>query len=169
VSTGRTTVTWDVNHGTFLNYVMYPRSDGSFAILEIDGSAVAQGLVLSQTINSPSVSSLTGGFALGLSGFEPPSLTAPEAATGQVTFSIGQPFAGTLDFISNGAVQAGVALQANVLTVDPNSGQETVSVTSGSSALQNGVLFLYIVDSARAVVFESDGTRVLTGLMLRQF
>ncbi|HKD91977.1 MAG TPA: hypothetical protein VKB56_08740, partial [Terriglobales bacterium] len=168
-TTGRTTVTWDVNHGVFLNYAMYPRSDGSFAILELDASAVAHGFVLAQTINSPSVSTLVGGFALGLSGFEPPSLTAPEGITGQVTFSIGQPFAGTLDAISNGAAQTGAALQASVVTVDPTSGKATINVTTGSSGLPNGLLFLYIVDSTRAVVFESDGTRAITGLMLRQF
>ena len=168
-TTGRTTVTWDVNHGVFLNYVLYPRSDGSFAILELDASAVAHGFVLAQTINSPSVSTLVGGFALGLSGFEPPSLTAPEGITGQVTFSIGQPFAGTLDAISNGAAQTGAALQASVVTVDPTSGKATINVTTGSSGLPNGLLFLYIVDSTRAVVFESDGTRAITGLVLRQF
>lgn len=168
-ATGRTTITWDVNHGAFLQYVAYPRSDGGFVILELDGSAVAEGNVLPQTITSAGLSTLAGGFALGLFGFEPPVLANPQAITGQLTYSVGQPLNGILDLTSNAAATAAMALEANVIAVDATTGRGTASVQDGSAALKGGFLIFYFVDSNTALVFESDGTRLDTGTMLRQF
>ncbi|HZU22582.1 MAG TPA: hypothetical protein VE998_07085 [Terriglobales bacterium] len=169
VNTGRTTLTWNVNHGVALQYAAYPRSDGGFFILETDASAVAAGVVLPQTITSPSLTTLAGGFAVVLSGFEPISLSNPEGLTGQFTYTVGKSLGGTLDVSANGAFSAGLALHATVNTVDPNTGRGTASVQSGSAALANGFLVFYVVDSNRVLVLDSDGSRIVSGAMLRQF
>ena len=168
-TTGRTTITWDVNHGAFLQYVAYPRSDGSLVILKLDPSAVAEGVVLPQTITSPGLSTLAGGFALGFSGFEPAALANPEAMTGQLTYSVGQTLNGTLDLVSSGTTTSALALQASVISIDAATGRGTASVQAGSAALKGGFLIFYMLDSNTALVFEQDGTRLDSGLMLRQF
>lgn len=168
-ATGRTTITWNVNHGTFLQYVAYPRSDGGFVILELDGSAVAEGAVLPQTITSAGLSTLAGGFSLGLAGFEPVTLANPEAISGQLTYSVGQTLNGTLDLVNNGTTTSALALQANVISIDAATGRGTAAVQNGSTALTGGLLIFYMLDSNTALVFESDGARLDTGMMLRQF
>jgi hypothetical protein len=168
-ATGRTTITWDVNHGALLQYVAYPRSDGGFAILELDGSAVAEGTVLPQTITSAGLSTLAGGFALGLSGFEPPAVANTEGVTGQLTYAVGQTLNGTLDIVSSGASVSAAALQAAIISIDAGTGRGTAAVQAGSAALPGGFVVFYMLDSNTALVFESDGTRVMTGAMLRQF
>ncbi|MBV8207740.1 MAG: Ig-like domain-containing protein [Acidobacteria bacterium] len=167
-NTGRTTVTWNANH-VYLNYVMYPRSDGGFAILETDGSAVSIGAVLPQTIASFSLTTLAGGFAFSLSGFEPASPPAPEGITGQWTFTVGQTLGGSVDVVAGSTPSTGNTIKANVLSVDPGTGRATIQVLDSSTALVHGVLVVYILDSNNALIFDSDTARLMTGTAVRQF
>ena len=43
-TSGRTTVTWTVNNGAMSQFVLYPRNDGGFVMLEVDGNAAAEGM-----------------------------------------------------------------------------------------------------------------------------
>ncbi|MBZ5569132.1 MAG: Ig-like domain-containing protein [Acidobacteriia bacterium] len=166
---GRTTVNWTVNNGAVLQYVLYPRSDGGFAMLEIDGTAAAEGIVLPQTLSSPSTFSQTGNFAVTLTGGEPPSSLANESITGQFVLPGGAAFSGALDIDENGATTQGGAFQVGVFTVDVNSGRGVATALPSSSVLSNASFILYILDADKALILENDNARVLTGVMTRQY
>ena len=167
-ASGRTTVTWTVNGGAISQFVLYPRNDGGFVMLEIDASAVAEGIVLPQTVSTPSTFSLQGNFVVGLAGAEPPTSAASESISGQLVLPGGAPFTGVLDIVANGTVTQGGAFQVGNFTVDVNSGRGVATALPSSAVLGNASFILYILDADQALVLESDSVRVLTGKMARQ-
>ena len=168
-ASGRTTVNWTVNNGTILQYVLYPRNDGGFTMLEVDAINAAHGVVLPQTLSTPSVFSLTGGYSAGLAGTEPANGSSPESITGQMLLTGGAAFSGLLDVNDHGTVTQGAAVQVGAFVVDFNSGRGTATVLSSSPVLSGGNLVLYILDSDHALILETDSTRILTGAIARQF
>ena len=59
--------------------------------------------------------------------------------------------------------------QAGALLIELSGGRGTASVLSNSQALPGGSLIFYVLDANRALVLESDGTRLLSGMLARQF
>lgn len=167
-ASGRTTVTWTVNNGATSQFVLYPRNDGGFVILEIDASAAAEGIVLPQTVSTPSTFSLQGNFVVGLAGAEPPGSAASESISGRLVLPGGTPFTGVLDIVANGTVTQGGAFQVGNFTVDVNSGRGVATALPSSAVLGNASFILYILDADQALILESDSVRVLTGKMARQ-
>ncbi len=165
---GRTTVTWTVNNGAMSQFVFYPRNDGGFVMLEVDGSAAAEGMVLPQTVSAPSTFSLQGNFAVTLAGAEPPSSVANESITGHIALPGGAPFTGVLDIVASGVATQGGAFQVGGFTVDVNSGRGVAAALPSSAVLGNASFILYILDSDQALILETDNVRVLTGKMVRQ-
>ena len=45
----------------------------------------------------------------------------------------------------------------------------TATILSSSPVLANGTVIIYILDANNALLFESDGDRILTGTITRQF
>ncbi len=168
-ASGRTSLSWTVNNGSVLQYAMYPLQGGGFAMLEVDGVNVAAGLVYPQSNAGGGVFSLAGSYAASLAGFELSNLTSQESVTGQIVLNGQSSFSGTLDVASNGASTEGASLQAGALLIGLSNGRGTASVLTNSQALAGGSLVFYILDADRALVLESDGTRVLTGMLARQF
>ena len=168
-SSGRTTVTWTVNNGRISQYVVYPRSDGGFVMLQVDGNGVGEGIVLPQTLSNPSVFSLTGNFALSLEGNEPPTGNGGESISGQLVFGGGKPFTGTLDIDKNGAVTEGGAFQVGIFTVDTGSGRGVATADPNSAVLNNANLILYVLDANHALMMENDSVRIVTGVVTRQY
>jgi hypothetical protein len=158
-----------VNNGTALQYVLYPRGDGGFAMLEVDATNAGEGLVLPQTVSSPSTFSETGDFAVALSGEEPPSSVGTESITGQFILPGGTPFSGVLDIDLNGTTTQGGVFQVGIFTVDVNTGRGIATAQPSSSVLDNASFILYIVDSGKALILENDSARLLAGTMTRQF
>ena len=167
-ASGRTTVTWTVNNGAMSQFVLYPRNDGGFVMLEVDGNAAAEGIVLPQTVSAPSTFSLQGNFAVTLAGAEPPSSVASESITGHIVLPGGAPFTGVLDIDANGTATQGGAFQVGGFTVDVNTGRGVAAALPSSAVLSNASFILYILDSDQALILESDNVRVLTGKMVRQ-
>jgi hypothetical protein len=167
-ASGRTTVTWTVNNGAMSQYVLYPRNDGGFVILEVDGNAAAEGIVLPQTVSAPSTFSLEGNFAVVAAGAEPPSGVANESITGHMVLPGGTPFTGVLDIDADGMVTQGGAFQVGGFTVDVNTGRGVATALPSSAVLGNASFILYILDADQAMILESDNVRVLTGKMARQ-
>ena len=165
---GRTTVTWTVNNGAMSQFVFYPRNDGGFVMLEVDGGAAAEGVVLPQTVSAPSTFSLQGNFAVTLAGAEPPSSVANESITGHVALPGGAPFTGVLDIVANGTATQGGAFTVGGFTVDVNTGRGFATALPSSAVLSNAGFILYILDSDQALILETDNVRVLTGKMARQ-
>ena len=166
---GRTTVNWTVNNGATSQYVLYPRRDGGFVMLEVDGAAAADGIVLPQTLPNESTFSLQGNFAVSLSGGEPPTRVASESITGQVLFPGGAPFTGVLDIDANGMSTQGGAFQVGVFTVDVNTGRGFATALPSSAVLPDAGFIVYIVSADQALILETDTTRVLTGEVTRQY
>jgi hypothetical protein len=167
-TSGRTTVTWTVNNGAMSQFVLYPRNDGGFVMLEVDGTAAAEGIVLPQTVSAPSTFSLQGNFAVTLAGAESPSTVVNESITGHIVLPGGAPFTGVLDIVANGMATQGGAFTVGGFTVDVNSGRGVAAALPSSSVLGNASFILYILDADQALVLESDSARVLTGKMTRQ-
>ena len=137
-------------------------------ILEVDGSADAEGVVLPQTVATPNTFSLQGNFAIGLAGAEPPSSAANESITGQTVLPGGAPFTAVIDIAANGMATQGGAFQVGGFIVDVNNGRGVAAALPSSAVLGNASLILYILESDQALVLESDNVRVLTGKMVRQ-
>ena len=165
---GRTTATWTIAGGTTSQFVLYPRSDGGFVMLETDGSNVAEGLALQQTLTSPSGFSLAGNLALGMTGYEA-SATTPEALTGNLMITHQGALSGILDTADSTGVTVRDELQIGAFSVALDTGRGTATILSSSGALANGTVIIYILDANNALIFESDGNRVLTGTIARQF
>jgi len=165
-ASGRTTATWTVGNGTTQQFVLYPRSDGGFAMLETDGT-IASGLALQQTLTSPSVFSLAGNLAILLNGYEA-STTSPEVITGSLVITHKGALSGTLDTADSTGTTVGGIPQIGSYTVDPNTGRGVIAIFPSSPILTNGSVIIYLIDANNALVFESDGNRILTGVIGRQ-
>jgi hypothetical protein len=167
-ASGRTTATWTVGNGAASQFVLYPRSDGGFVMLETDGASIAEGLALPQTLTSPSVFSLEGSLAVEMTGYEA-SATTPEVLTGYLAINNNGALAGTLDTANSSGITLGAPLQIGSFNVALSTGRGVISLLSSSSELANGTVIIYILDANNALIFESDGNRVLTGTIARQF
>jgi hypothetical protein len=168
-TSGRTTINWTVNNGAVLQYALYPRSDGGFVMLEIDGTAAAEGVVLPQTLSSPSTFSQIGNFAVALSGGEPPTSLDNETITGQFVLPGGAAFSGALDIDENGATTQRGSFQVGVFTVDVSSGRGVATALPSSAVLGDASFILYLLDTDKALILENDNVRVLTGVAARQY
>jgi hypothetical protein len=166
--TGRTTATWTANGGTKLQYVLYPRSDGGLVIMETDSVYLSSGVALPQTLSATNLPPL-GTFALRMGGHELTTATTGERITGQITRLNGSTFSGTVDAFNNGTNSAGLAIQLITFNVNASSGRTVLSVPTTSGALTSGTVILYPVNDDQCFMFESDGSRLLTGTLQRQY
>ncbi len=167
-ASGRTTATWTIGNGTASQFVLYPRSNGGFVMLETDGGNIAEGLALQQTLTSPSVFSLAGNLALGMTGYEA-TATTPEVLTGNLVITHLGALSGILDTADSTGVTVRDILQIGAFSVALDTGRGTATILSSSPVLANGTVIIYILDTNNALLFESDGDRILTGTITRQF
>ena len=166
-SSGRTTVTWTVG-GTTQQYVLYPRFDGGFNMVETDSLNTGSGLVLRQTLTTPSVISLIGSFALDLSGADQSS--GQEVATGVINLTGSTTnIQGTVDLQTSGGAVSGGIFQAGAFTVDIATGRGITTVVSTSQVIPGGQLILYLIDANHALVLEADSAREVSGVLTKQF
>jgi hypothetical protein len=166
-STGRTTVTWTAG-GITQQYALYPRFDGGFAMVEIDGANTGSGLVQRQTLATPSVISLIGSFALDISGNE--QTAGQEIATGVINLTGSTTnIQGTVDVQNAVFTVSSGTFQAGAFTVDIATGRGITTVVSSSQVIPGGQLILYLLDANHALVLESDGARQVSGVLTKQF
>ncbi len=167
-ASGRTSMTWTANNGSLLQYVLYPRADGGFVMLETDGSSVAAGSAFPQALSYVGAATPVGNFALGLTGTEL-AAGSQVAISGQLVLTGGASFSGTLDSAASSALVNGIAFQAEWTTVDATTGRGLAAVPADSAVLSGGTLIFYILDSDRALSLESDSTRIYAGILVRQY
>jgi len=156
---GRTQLSLTANGKTY-QFVLYPTADQESFLAEVDSSVIA-GPALSQQNFVITTGSLAGNFASTWTGSSFAGGNGFEAATGQVVINGGGAITGTLDIALNGVVTSGSTFTASYF-VD-STGYVTAMFTSPSSALSNGTLALYPVDSQRFLSMEVDSNRILTG------
>lgn len=161
-------VTLTLSDNSTIGLAAYPAADGSVTLIGTDGTFAGAGVALHQA-SSLGQGALTGSFALNWNGtlFGSTSLEE-EDISGQLT--------GNSSGVINGALDVSVF---SVLT-NPNApASGSFSVPSSGRGLitaQVGGLFpttfshnAYVVDNNTTLVLDTDGTRVLLGVMKRQY
>jgi hypothetical protein len=146
------------------NYAAYVTSAGSFEIIELDTDGIALGMGFLQA----STASLVGSFALNLSGSVNASGFPEEDVAGQVEFASGSSVpVGSIDINDAGKVVSGDAiLNGSSIVPTDSRGRGTATVQTSSTTFP---VAYYVVDDNSALLLETDGQRIMIGLMARQF
>lgn len=156
---GRSAATWTVG-GSAQQLVLYPRADGGFNFVRLDAGSPSHGVAFAQPASSFSPTTLSGNFVANLTG----ATASGEAdMAGQLAFRGGTSFTGVLAVNDNGATTAGATLTAGAYAVNGVTGRGTAALTSTAPTLGGATLFVYIIDSNRALLLSSGGTRPLAG------
>ena len=162
---GRTTATWTANGGTKLSYILYPRNDGGFVILENDGIYGGTGVAMPQANPTElNVLSLGGAFALSLQGSELATPLVGESITGHLAATTSSTLVGSVDNVKSGQ---GVDFGLNLTSL--NFAPQRYAFGISSTALTGGPVIAYRINDEQAFCIDSDGSRILVGAMQRQF
>ncbi len=167
---GRATASMALNDNTgrTLNFVLYPKADGSVAMLDIDSNVIlAAGQAMPQT-GPFAASSLDGAFALNWNGTLFSTPPAVEDITGVLVGASGS--LGVILDVSTFNSKAGFTQTASAsgpLTVAPN-GRGTAALLEANSKVPL-TQALYLVNRDTALTLDIDSVRVLTGAIRRQY
>ena len=164
---GRAELTVAIN-GQARKFVLYPESAGIYLALEIDGVQTTSGRAYLQTSNV-GASLWTGTYPGTIAGTD--FINAPggeEDAVGLFSPNGGSALSGTLDINDGGTIFRNAVLSGNYLT-SATAGRLTGSLNTSSSLLSSGQFVIYIIDANRALIMESDSSRVLIGQMEKAF
>jgi hypothetical protein len=135
-------------------------------LIEMDTNTIASGFAFPQA----SAGALQGAYALNLAGASGPKNGAVEQdVIGEVTAAGTTSFNGDL-YINNYALATLVphsSLTSSTAVVSPTANGRGTATIATSVATYS--LAYYIIDSNTALLLESDGARVTTGLLYRQF
>ncbi len=171
-NSGRVAFVLMVN-GAQANFVGYPVAfNGAsgpvrmFELIELDKNSIATGIAIAQT----STNSLQGNYALNLAGVSGPKNGAVEQdVIGHITTLGNTSFSGTLD-INNFALTtttlAAPLTIATAIVTSASNGRDTAMLVTNVASFS---LAYYIIDDNNALLLETDGARVMTGLVSRQF
>lgn len=160
---GRAELTVTIN-GQARKFVLYPESTGVYAVLEIDGVQTTSGRAYLQTSNV-TTSLWTGSYAGAMAGTD--FINAPggeEDAVGLFVPNGGSALSGSLDINDGGTIFRNSSVSGNYLP-SATAGRLTGSVTTTFNGLSSGQFVFYIIDANRALVMESDSSRILVGQM----
>lgn len=169
---GRVAVVLIVN-GAQVNFIGYPVAFSGpsgpvrmLELIELDKTTIATGIALPQT----STNSLQGNYALNLAGIPGPNNGANEQdVIGQITTLGNTSFSGTLDinnFTLTTTTLAAPLTNATAIVTTTSNGRDTATMATNADSFS---LTYYIVDDNNALLLETDGARVTTGLVSRQF
>ena len=152
---GKTVGTW--------NYAGYQASNGAMLMVETDSVnvlSVVSGTAYQQTSNV----GLQGGYAANFTGT---SSGSQEDIVGQFTVNNTTISTGTLNLNTlPGGVTAGAPITQALVVAPDTLGRGTATI---STSAQNYPIAYYVIDQNTALVIESDGTRNVTGIVMRQF
>jgi hypothetical protein len=162
--TGRGTLTLNLSNGQALQLAFYPAGNGAVQFLEIDNLFSASGQAFTQSGGPFGPAALVGSFALNFNGVVL-GTGLEEDIAGQIAAEQGGRLGGALDI-------------NNSLATSSASGDGTFSLSqNGKGNLTMNVPFLnasfdmatYTVDSNTTLVLDVDNSRVLVGILQRQF
>jgi hypothetical protein len=154
-----------------VEFAVYPTSQASAVMLELDGSAVATGTAYSQQVAS---SPFSGNFALNLVGqglFHNASTNSFSSDTeGQLTLAGTAASAGNLDINAYNAVFTSdvVNITGTSIAAPSSLGRGTFTLV-GTNPLVSYSLIYYVIDPNTALLFDADTTRLALGTAVRQF
>jgi len=167
---GRFTATLSINDdiGRALQLVLYPEANGGVAMIDTDTSLVASGAAFAQAGGVILPANLVGGFALNWNGLLFSAPSSEEDISGQLT-GTNSGTAGTLDISllssTAGSTNPNTPVSGGVISIGAN-GRGTVQLSGGGATFSHAI---YLVDNNTMLSLDMDNTRVLVGVMKRQF
>jgi hypothetical protein len=163
--TGRATASLSVG-GSTLQYALYPQISGTMSVVEIDAANTVAGRALAQS-GSFSGGTLSGNYALNLTGTDFTTNPGEEDIVGQVVPNGGSAIAGAVAINDSGVIAAAAKLSGSYQVT--SSGRGSATLTTDSGAFVAGAFNFYIADSGDILFLESDSNRVLVGIIQKQF
>jgi hypothetical protein len=168
---GRITLPLTVNGATanFAGYTANYNTSNStvlfVVLIELDSKAIATGIAFPQA--SPTAPQ--GNYALNLAGgFGPKNGAVEQDILGQISTEGTTSLNGTL-FINNlavGTVTPHVSLTSNTSVISPTNGRGTLTIATSPASF---FLAYYVVNANSVLLLETDGARVTTGVMSKQY
>jgi hypothetical protein len=159
-------------------FAVYPTSQGTALMLEIDSAAVSTGIAYLQCVPGaaacPTSLSLPGGsVAAGLTGqgifHNAPTSYQPDAV-GQITLSGTGISGGSFDVNNFSAVFAGdpIGVSGSSIGAPAANGRGTATLALTSPAATYNLIY-YLIDDNTALLLDKDTARVATGAIVRQY
>jgi hypothetical protein len=168
VTTGRATASLSVGGSTLL-YALYPQINGALSVVEIDTSNTVAGRALPQS-GSFANGSLSGNYGWNLSGTDFITNPGEEDIVGQMVPNGGSAITGTVDISDNGVLARSAKLSSGAGGYSvSSSGHGSVTLTTDSSVFSAGNFNFYLGDTNNVLFLESDGNRVLVGILQKQY
>ena len=147
---------------------LHPRKDGGWNFVETTSLRVTAGTALAQTVSSFASASVQGNYAARFNGTDFISNKGQEDITGRLVPNGGSAIAGTLDINDAGVTSTAAGLQVSSYSVGSN-GRGSATMQTNASIFSSASFNLYVVDSSTVLFLESDGNRVLTGVMQKEY
>jgi hypothetical protein len=162
---GRITLSMTIGTVT-QNFAAYSTSSGNTQIIELDTGFAASGLALPQSSNAAP----QGSFALNLSGLTNASGFPEQDVAGQIAAnSTTNVFSGSISVNSAGTISLGVPLINGSNTTSPAGSGRGTAIVKTNLASATYPLAYYTVDGNTVLVLETDGVRIMTGTLAKQF
>ena len=147
-----------------LNLAIYPASNGTIQMVELDTNALTSGAALTQTSGTAfSNSTFSGAYAIN---YTSATLAGEQDASGQMKSNGSGTVSGLLDLNNTGVLQPSQALSGSNAAVASN-GRGTATVQIGSVGTVN--LVFYFANGTNAVFINSDNSPILVGTIQKQF
>jgi len=157
---------------TTQEFAIYQSAQGPAVMLELDAAAISTGSAFAQTTTIPT--GLTGSFAFGLAGqgiFHNAPAKYQQNLSGQLTLNGLASVSGKIDINNFSAVFPGdLIFVTNTTLKAPNttSGRGTAVIQGMNPNVTYNVAY-YVVSADTVLLFDSDTTRVLIGIITSQF
>ena len=157
---------------TTQEFAIYQSAQGPAVMLELDATAISTGSAFAQTTTIPT--GLTGSFAFGLAGqgiFHNAPAKYQQNLSGQLTLNGLASVSGKIDINNFSAVFPGdLIFVTNTTLKAPNttSGRGTAVIQGMNPNVTYNVAY-YVVSADTVLLFDSDTTRVLIGIITSQF
>jgi hypothetical protein len=158
-------------------FSVYQTAQNTAVMLEIDTNAFSSGVAYQQCLPPSSgcptgAPSLTAGsFAVGLTGqgiFHNSPASYQQNVSGQIGVNNTISATGNLDINNFSALFPDDPISITSISTPQSNGRGTVVVTATNPAATYNLIY-YLIDNNTALLFDQDKSRVLTGIIGRQF
>ena len=150
-------------NGQARKFAAYPEKGSALALVEIDGAGTAGGRALMQASSNFAVSFL-GTYAARLVGTDFLNASAEVDSVGLLTPNGGSAFGGLFDVNAGGAISRNASVSGSYIA-SATSGRAAGTLQTSAASFTSAQAVFYLIDANRALFLETDGTRVLTGIM----
>ncbi len=151
------------NGGTSFMYAVYPTSNNSFEMVEVDNVVpVSSGLGFLQS----STSAPSGTYGLNTTG---QTTTGEQDINGSISSAGTTGLTGYLDINETGSIFMNIPLANSTIVAPPGFGRSTLTLATAKPTSASFTLAYYVVDNSTVLVIEMDHVAVTLGTMAKQF